>query len=193
MSAPLKTRPGPRYHGRPVTREEYLDLEDDGFQYTMVQGVLFVGPSHDPEHGKKRLRFGALLDAYLRKNPRGAAMVEVDALLPDGGDVVRPDISFVLNDRTGILLEYIHGAPDLICEVLSDSTRANDLGEKADRYLKSGVREYWLVDSGEHAVHFWINQGAAWEKRSGSADSTESRLASELLSGFTIDAADFFA
>ena len=186
-------KPAPRYHGRPVSREEYLDLDDDGFQYTMIQGVLYLAPSHDPEHGQKQLRFGALLDAFLREHPAGKAMVEVDALLPDGGDVVRPDISFVRTERVGILLKHIHGAPDLVCEVLSDSTRHNDLGEKAERYLKSGVREYWLVDPRERVVQLWLNRGEAWEQRSAFSGASGSSLASELLDGFTIDVDAFFA
>jgi Uma2 family endonuclease len=184
--ATSEARVAPRYHGRPVTREEYLDLADDGFQYNMEQGVLYVAPSHDPEHGKLQLDFGSELREFLRKHSLGQVMVEVDALLPDGGDVVRPDISFVRSERARILLKHIHGAPDLICEVLSDSTRARDLGEKADRYLKSGVREYWIVDSSDRSIQLWINRGESWEKRA------ESVLQSELLPGFSIDVPAFF-
>ena len=37
-------------------------------------------------------------------------------------------------------------APDLVCEVLSPSTRANDLGVKLDDYGAHGVAEYWVLD-----------------------------------------------
>jgi Uma2 family endonuclease len=38
------------------------------------------------------------------------------------------------------------GAPDLVIEILSKSTAADDKGSKKDNYELHGVREYWLVD-----------------------------------------------
>ncbi|MCR9144764.1 MAG: Uma2 family endonuclease [bacterium] len=188
----MKTRSGPRYHGRAVSREEYLDLEDDGFDYEMVGGLLFQAPSHDPFHGEVQLEFGAELAFYLRTCPIGKAMVEVDVFLPDGGDVVRPDISFVSNERSSILLKHIHGAPELICEVLSDRTRARDLGEKAERYLQCGVREYWLIDPRHRTVELRVNCGEAWKQRRASAESPGARIESALLAGFSIDPSGLF-
>ncbi len=187
MSSRLRTGSAPRYHGRSVSREEYLDLEDDGFHYEMIGGVLFQAPSHDPYHGGVQLEFAVELGLFLRTWPVGKAMVEVDVLLPDGGDVLCPDISFVSNERSEILLKHIHGTPDLICEILSDRTRKRDLGEKAERFLKCGVREYWLVDSRDRIVHLWLNRGEVWEKRSASVESGPAALESELLPGFSIE------
>ncbi len=34
----------PKYHGMYVTREEYLDLEEDGFKYDVIEGVIQVAP-----------------------------------------------------------------------------------------------------------------------------------------------------
>ena len=36
--------------------------------------------------------------------------------------------------------------PDWICEVLSDSNRANDMVRKLRRYHEAGVPHYWLLD-----------------------------------------------
>jgi hypothetical protein len=40
----------PRQDGLKVTREEYLDLEEDGFLYDMIDGVLYMSPSPFVEH-----------------------------------------------------------------------------------------------------------------------------------------------
>lgn len=189
MPAPPRTRSFPGYHGRAVSREEYLDLEDDGYRYEMIGGMLFQAPSHLPEHGILQVEFAAELALYLRTRPVGKAMVEVDVLLPDGGDVLCPDLSYVSKEQSAILLKHIHGAPELICEILSDRTRTRDLGEKAERYLKCGVREYWLIDPRDRIVQLWLNRGNFWEKRSAAAGSS---LSSELLIGFVVSVDAFF-
>jgi Uma2 family endonuclease len=38
------------------------------------------------------------------------------------------------------------GIPALVVEVLSPSTRGKDMAAKLNLYMKSGVREYWVVD-----------------------------------------------
>ena len=52
----------------------------------------------------------------------------------------------VVCDRDKIRRDGVHGAPDLVVEVLSPSTARNDRMHKKAVYEASGVREYWLVD-----------------------------------------------
>jgi Uma2 family endonuclease len=177
-SAATEVKTGPRYAGLRVTREEYLDLEDDGCRYDMIGGVLQVTPSPDFEHGGAVSRFLFVLEAYLAEHNAGRAVTEVDVFLPDGGDVVRPDVSFLLSESLHRAKTHIHGAPDLICEVLSSRTRARDLGDKAERYLACGVKEYWLVDPRARTVQLWANAGATWQRVSG--ERLESQLLPEL-------------
>lgn len=40
-----------------------------------------------------------------------------------------------------------HGAPDLVIEIVSDSTRSRDYGAKLRVYREAGVREYWIIDT----------------------------------------------
>jgi len=60
-----------------------------------------------------------------------------------------------LNERLNLVAQRIHGAPDLVCEILSDRTAARDLGVKADRDLANGAREYWIVDPRDKSVQLW--------------------------------------
>lgn len=174
------------YEGLRVSREQYLGLPDDGHKYDMIDGVLHMSPSATPEHGWRQSRFVQLLNNYLDAHPVGRCMVEVDVLLPDGGDVLRPDISFVAVERLHILLNQIHGTPDLVCEILSESTAERDLGEKARRYLNNGVVEYWIVDPLRRSIQLLVSQGSEWKHKTGNV------LESELLSGFQINVERFF-
>ncbi len=177
----------PRYAEMKLSREEYLDLEEDGFKYDMIEGVLKVAPSGEFEHGKLQLSFGSKLITYLEKTDVGKAVTEIDTFLPDGGDVVRPDVSFILTENLPIVKTHIHGVPDLVCEVLSPGSMKRDLGIKAQRYLKNGVNEYWVVFPKEKKIELWINKNKKeWDRKSTPI------LKSSLLKGFKINQKDFF-
>ena len=169
-----------------VTREEYLDLDDDGFRYDMRNGVLTMAPSPNFEHNEISGDFLFHLKKFLESSHLGHVVPETDVMLPDAGDVLRPDISFILNENMGMVKTHIHGAPDLICEILSDSTREYDLGEKAQRYLTCGVKEYWIIDPKGKSFELWLNRKDRWEKLSGQ------RIKSKLLHGFELINSDLF-
>jgi Uma2 family endonuclease len=40
----------------------------------------------------------------------------------------------------------LEGAPDLVVELLSPSTRRRDRGLKMQKYAAAGVPHYWIVD-----------------------------------------------
>lgn len=171
----------PMYEGLRVTREEYLDLEDDGFRYEMIDGVLRMSPSGFFDHGELQAKFAGILREYLDKNPVGRLTLETDIFLPDGDDVLCPDISLVLSENAKIIQGHIHGTPDLVVEVLSKRTRKRDLGIKAQRYLKNGVKEYWIVDPENSTAQMWIARKDRWDKKSGGL------LQSELLPGLAVE------
>lgn len=58
---------------------------------------------------------------------------------------LEPDL-MVICDESKITEEGCKGAPDLIIEVVSPSTRRNDYNQKLFLYRTAGVREYWIVD-----------------------------------------------
>ncbi len=79
------------------------------------------------------------------------------------------------------------GVPDLVVEVLSPSTRTNDLGIKRERYMASGVRELWLVDPDARTVTR-VRPDAAPDEVLGEG----ATLRSEALEGFALDVARIF-
>jgi Uma2 family endonuclease len=195
----------PLYQGLKVTREEYLDLEEDGFKYDMVEGVLTMSPSAFSQHGRCQAKLSYLFENYFIKNQAGCLILEVDIFLPDDGDVLRPDISIVLKENYGIIKGHIHGVPDIVVEILSEATRKRDLGIKADRYLSNGVKEYWIIDPDEKTIALWINvdNGSrtagepqathstssptkSWNKKEGNV------LESSVLSGFVLKQEEVF-
>ena len=70
---------------------------------------------------------------------------EDDDTSEDVDTMLEPDITVVCDpdklDKYGC-----KGAPDMVIEILSPSTRRHDLAVKYQLYQRAGVREYWIVD-----------------------------------------------
>lgn len=63
-------------------------------------------------------------------------------------DVVEPDLLYFSNERAADVITRLHarGAPNLVVEVASPSTRGRDETIKRRLYEREGVDEYWMVD-----------------------------------------------
>lgn len=90
--------------------------------------------------GKKCVPFGDGYNLFLSAN---------DRFVPD---------FMVVCDREKIKADGVHGAPDLVLEVLSPSTAKNDKGYKKGVYESSGVPEYWIVSPKEKSIEVYLLQ-----------------------------------
>lgn len=64
----------------------------------------------------------------------------------------------VVCDPSKVYEDGIHGAPDLVVEVLSPATIRIDRIQKTQLYGQCGVREYWIVDTGNKSVEVYLNE-----------------------------------
>ncbi len=69
----------------------------------------------------------------------------------DDRTVVQPDV-FGTCDSSRFKDGRYYGAPDLIIEVLSPSTRKKDIVVKGAKYANAGVKEYWIIDLKEKRI-----------------------------------------
>ena len=82
--------------------------------------------------------------------------------IPDGAPVFLTDENYyipdfmVVCDQNKIRPDGVHGAPDLVVEVLSPGTAKNDKGKKYRMYEAAGVREYWIVSPAERSVEQYL-------------------------------------
>ena len=116
--------------------------------YEIIGGEKILAPAANPTHGSIVGRLYMFIGTYLDTKDNGYVFVDdVDVHFPDG-NLYKPDLCVVLKENELIIdwLKGIYGAPDMVVEVLSKSTRRNDLTVKKDVYERNGVREYWIVD-----------------------------------------------
>ncbi|GBC95909.1 hypothetical protein HRbin16_01709 [bacterium HR16] len=128
--------------------EEWLSLPEGPPYYELEVGKLVPMPPPRREHQQITGLLFARLHDYCRQSGAGTVVMEVDVALPNGRGYI-PDIAFIAREREEQLLAAdgkVHGAPDLVVEVLSPSTRLRDLFTKLEGYQQAGVRFYWVID-----------------------------------------------
>lgn len=114
----------------------------------VINRKLYILSPPKPDHCDLSFLIALRLANYVIENNLGKVChAEMGIFLNDGKNLVIPDIVFVSNANPLILdTNGIFGAPDLIIEVLSPSTKRKDRTIKKQLYEQTGVREYWLVD-----------------------------------------------
>lgn len=102
------------------------------------ENIIFIFKQY--LRGKKCAPFGDGVDLYLDENNR---------FVPDG---------MIVCDRDKVNWDGVHGAPDLVWEILSPSTAKNDKWHKKNVYAFCGVPEYWIVDPVNRAIEIYLLQ-----------------------------------
>jgi Uma2 family endonuclease len=129
------------------TIEEFKALPE-GTLAELINGILFMSPSPTLEHQQIISDLLTDLNVFIRKHRSGGRVLPApcDVYLDEEANVVQPDIVYVSPENQSIIKKNgIHGAPDLIIEILSPSNASHDLDLKTGLYEKSGVSEYWIV------------------------------------------------
>ncbi len=172
------------------THADLLVMPDDGKRREIIDGDLYVTPSPRFSHQATSAKLYRAIDRYLDKHPIGEAYyAPLDVIFSDH-DVVEPDIIFVLNEHRQILQDWVRGAPDLVVEILSPTTKTIDRGPKLKAYARYGVTEYWIVDPVARAVELYRLTPTGYQLTR--SFSEEESLASPMLPGFELQVASLF-
>ena len=126
--------------------------------YEIIGGKKIMAPAPNLDHSNIVARLFFTFSNYFVTHKNGYVYLDnVNVHLSDE-DTFIPDLSIVLKDREQILAgrKAIFGAPDMVVEVLSHSTRKKDLTIKKDTYEAHGVREYWIVDPRAKSVTVFL-------------------------------------
>ena len=174
------------------TYKDYLAISDDE-RHELLNGELVMVPSPSYAHQAVQTRLSWRLAAFVETHDLGECLnAPLDVFFSEH-DVVQPDIVFIARNRRADMIRTdgrLHGAPDLVVEVLSPTTAATDRGTKHDLYERHGVQEYWLVDPARQTIELLARNGNVLETlRTFGADDT---LRSPLLPDFEPRLADIF-
>ena len=181
----------PLYHGKKTTFEEYQKLKDDGFQYEIIEGVMHMTPAPFRRHQMIVGELYRRIANFLLNKPIGIVSLAPRDVKLSEKLTYQPDILFISKQRLHIIGEKnVQGPPDLVIEILSESTANRDLVQKKRLYAKFGVKEYWIVIPGEEIVEIYTLKDALYVL--GKSLGKEDAIESPLLKGLKIDLKKIF-
>ncbi len=135
-----------------LTYDDYLRMPE-GLRYELLEGELLMTPSPNTLHQTASKRLGRLFMEQLEDTGLGKVFIAPFDVVLSEHNVAQPDILFISKDRLGIIGELnVQGAPDLVVEILSESTSSRDRVTKRRVYSQYGVREYWIVDANAKTI-----------------------------------------
>ena len=161
----------------------YHDVRDDEKSEFINGEVIVHSPTRD-RHLFVRDNLHELLRNYVRQRRLGVVRGE-KALCVFPRNDYEPDVCFFGPTKAAMIepatLKF--PVPDLICEVLSDTTAARDRGVKFKDYAAHGVAEYWIVDPETEVLEQYVARDRVYDLRlkSGSGD-----VESTAIAGFRI-------
>ncbi len=132
------------------TYADYRSWPDDE-RWELIDGIPYA---MTPAPRIRHQRIAGNFFGEMRNFFRGKSCIPFDAptdVVLNEDTVVQPDV-FVVCDGQKITDENIQGAPDLVVEVTSPSTKLRDRREKREIYQRFGVREYLVVSPDDELV-----------------------------------------
>lgn len=140
-------------------------LQDEFAKEEWIDGVFFMTPAASPDHNDVLNELQAIIYSYLRGKKCKLYRENIDLILADPNLIsakqvskaekenkVRPDLLVFCDQEYVRSGNNIIGIPDFIIEVLSPGSNKLDKVVKKEKYLKAGVKEYWIVDYLEREV-----------------------------------------
>ena len=162
----------------------------EGAPYELLNGKLKQMASPFTLHQRISILLSTYLFLFVRKNTLGEVLSAPMDVHFDKKNIVQPDVLFISNERKKIIDKWVMGAPDLIIEIHSKSTKTKDKKPKFKLYEKYAVKEYWMVDTDKRTVDVQILVDGKFHQKS--EYKKGEILQSDILKGFEISIDEIF-
>jgi Uma2 family endonuclease len=185
----------PPVSGVRLTYDDFVQFPDDGKRHELIDGEHVVTPSPNTKHQTIAGNLHGLLWTYLRQHDVGRVFAAPFDVVFSDVDVVEPDLLFVSKARQADVLTgaHVRGAPDLVVEIGSPSTRKRDETVKRRLYEHFGVSEYWVIDPELDEIKVYRATDGRFERMAELFLENDDALESPLFPGLALHLAEIFA
>jgi Uma2 family endonuclease len=184
----MRTNPGVK-----LTYDDFLLFPDDGKRHELIDGEHYVTPSPSRKHQAIVWNLTVRIGTYLEANPVGRAFGAPFDVVFSQFDVVEPDLLFISNARLEVLTTTnVQGAPNLVVEIGSPSTRQRDETIKRKLYERFGVEEYWVIDPEIETIAVYRHVGETYQRVLELALERNDTVTTSLLPDFTLSLQQIF-
>ena len=166
-------------------RTHFYEAIDENKKMEFINGEIFFQSPVKLRHNVATLNVAKLLGTYTERHQLGFVGVEKILVSLSRNDY-EPDVCFFARERSIQFLpdQMQFPAPDLVVEVISNSTEHHDRVVKYQDYAAHGVREYWIVDPENETIEqYSLNDDLEYELVLKSKDGTISSVA---VLGFSV-------
>ena len=146
------------------TYADYLKFPSDE-RWEIIDGIPYMQSAPTWQHQAVSIQLASQFNDYLKGKPCRVFAAPFDLCIPelDESDeeisniISQPDI-VVVCDESKLRKTGYFGVPSLIVEISSPSTARNDKLFKFNKFEKTGVKEYWIVEPETKLVSVFILQ-----------------------------------
>jgi len=172
------------------TERYYFSLPETNKIVELSSGRLIITPAPTTEHQEISSKLHLLVGNFVLSNNLGKVCYSPLDVRLWPGTIRQPDIVFMSNEHKDRITERYWGVPDLVMEILSESTEKEDRTEKFSEYEKAGILEYWIVDPFGRVIEVYVLDRKAYKimGKWGTGETAHSKV----LAGFQASVDDVF-
>lgn len=171
-------------------RVEFYNWVTPDIKAEFIEGEIIIHSPVRSLHNTVLQNINNLILNYVLKNKLGYVGYEKVLVRLHRNDF-EPDLVFFKNEKANLFENdlTIFPVPDLVVEVLSDSTSERDRGVKLSDYQYNNVGEYWIVDADNSKIEQYVMTDGKYIMCEYSAEDT---IQSVQISSFSCPVNAFF-
>jgi len=178
--------------GWPMTYASLKEMPQDGNRYEIIDREPFLSSAPSLLHAEVVARRFVLSRVFVLQHQLGGRVFTAPGHVRFTHlRVVEPDVVYVGPTKSLLMADpaLIDGAPDLVVEVVSPSSRRYDQDLKFRVYAEGGVLEYWLADPQRRMLTIFAREESGFVALPVAGGVVRPRL----LPGLEVDVASLFA
>ena len=175
-----------------LTADDLLRLYSKGVRGELIRGVLCETMAVGGEHGEIVINLGIVVGNFVKPRRLGRlAGSDAGVWLERDPDTVRePDLAFISSQKLPLNVRnpgYYEVVPDLVVEVASPSDSRREVNDKAQMWLRNGVRLTWVVHPDTRTIDVHPEDGSV-----STLTENDTLDGGEVLPGFTCPVSEIF-